>query len=199
MACPNELRLTLPMETYEGEYNVPRRRTLLMFASILDECPKFKELDYAKQRTILVEMERSCFLKTLAKCKETAIYPDWSNDKLVYMYSLIASRVSKNLDVSSEVQENFLIEAIISGDCSAEDVASLSSEEMSPEMVNKIKEQIASRRSQKIKQKTTNMYTCRNCKSRECTIRTQQMRSLDEGFTIILNCVNCGYRFMVGG
>lgn len=195
----NSLKLTLPMELYSDPYCGHRRRVLLLFSSILDKDSKFKEIEYDDQISILINLEQSCFDKTLAKCKELALYVDWSNTKFTYMYSLITSRVSKNLDKESEVGDNYLISLITSNDIDSALVAELTSEELSPSKTKEIKEKLDKRREQKLVQKTTSMYTCRNCKGRQCTMRTQQMRSLDEGYSIILNCLTCGYRFIVGG
>lgn len=194
----NELKLVIPAELYSKElYSKERRQILLLLGSILDSYSKFKEISYKKQLDVLVSIEHSCYKKAVDKCSEEAIYVDWSNDKFKYMYSLICSRVSKNLDTNSEVMDSFLIENIINSSIDVTKLGGMSSDDMSDKN-KELKEQLNSRRSQKVKQKTTSMYTCRNCKSRECTIRSQQMKSLDEGATLILNCVNCGFRFMIG-
>ena len=105
--------------------------------------------------------------------------------------------MSKNLDINSEVLDTYLIDSIISNDIDINKIGSMSSDDMSKKN-EVIKEQLNNRRGQKIKQKTTSLYRCRNCGSRQCTVRMQQMRSLDEGATLILNCVTCGFRFLVG-
>lgn len=193
----NKLKLVLPLEVYEGEYTQERRQILLLFCNILDNYAKFKEIDYSKQTNIVINIEESCFKKTIEKSSEEAIYIDWSNSRFKYLYSLICSRVSKNLDINSEVLDTYLIDSIISNDIDVSKLGGLSSDDMSKKNET-IKEQLNNRRGQKIKQKTTSMYRCRNCGGRECTIRTQQMRSLDEGATLILNCVTCGFRFLIG-
>lgn len=193
----NQLKLVLPLAVYEGEYTQERRQILLLFCNILDNYEKFKELDYVKQTNIVINIEKSCFKKTIESCIEEAIYIDWTNNKFKYLYSLICSRVSKNLDINSEVLDTYLIDAIISNDIDISKLGGMSSDDMSKKN-EIIKEQLNNRRGQKIKQKTTSMYRCRNCGNRQCTIRMQQMRSLDEGATLILNCVTCGFRFMIG-
>jgi DNA-directed RNA polymerase subunit M/transcription elongation factor TFIIS len=196
----NSLRITLPVELYlDNEYTKERRRTLLLFGELLDDSKDFKKLPFSEQLSALISIELSCFNKVIAKCKEDAIYVDWSNPNFTYLYSLICSRVSKNLDASAEVDSDYLVKGLSDKSVEASGLGEMSSEELCPGSVSAIINQLNTRRSQKLKQKTTNMYTCRNCKGRECTIRTQQMRSLDEGFTIILNCVNCGFRFMTSG
>lgn len=193
----NNLKLVLPLEVYEEEYTQERRQIILLFCNILDNYGKFKEIDYTKQTDIVINIEKSCFKKTVESCIEEAIYIDWSNNKFKYLYSLICSRVSKNLDINSEVLDTYLIDSIISNDIDVSKLGWLSSDDMSKKN-EVIKEQLNNRRGQKIKQKTTSMYRCRNCGNRQCTIRHQQMRSLDEGTTLILNCVTCGFRFMIG-
>jgi DNA-directed RNA polymerase subunit M/transcription elongation factor TFIIS len=193
----NKLKLVLPLEVYEGDYTQERRQILLLFCNILDNYEKFKELDYTNQTNIVINIEKSCFKKTIEKSSEEAIYIDWSNSRFKYLYSLICSRVSKNLDINSEVLDTYLIDSIISNDIDITKLGGMSSDDMSKKN-EVIKEQLNNRRGQKIKQKTTSMYRCRNCGGRECTIRTQQMRSLDEGATLILNCVTCGFRFLIG-
>jgi DNA-directed RNA polymerase subunit M/transcription elongation factor TFIIS len=194
----NSLRLTIPLDMYKEEgYSKERRQIILLFAQILDKYDKFKTINYTEQLDILVKIEKSCYAKSLEKSTEEAIYIDWSNEKFKYLYSLICSRVSKNLDINSEVKDTHLLDKIISKELDINKIGSMSSDDMSVRNTE-LKEQLNNRRGQKIKQKTTNMYVCRNCKGRECTIRQQQMRSLDEGTTLILNCTNCGFRFMIG-
>ncbi len=194
----NKLKLVIPTELYsKPEYSKERRQIILLFGSILDSYPQFKSLTYSNQTNILISIENSCYQKTIDKCSEEAIYVDWSNDKFKYLYSLICSRVSKNMDVTSEVMDSYLISNIINSSIDVTKIGEMSSDDMSNKN-KEIKDQLNSRRNQKVKQKTTSLYTCRNCKSRECTVRSQQMKSLDEGATLILNCVNCGFRFMIG-
>lgn len=193
----NKLKLVLPLEVYEKEYTKERRQIILLFCNILDNYDKFKEIKYSEQIDIVINIEKSCFRKTIEKCGEEAIYIDWANSRFKYLYSLICSRVSKNLDINSEVLDTYLIDSIISKDIDINKLGGMSSDDMSKKNET-IKEQLNNRRGQKIKQKTTSMYRCRNCGNRQCTIRHQQMRSLDEGTTLILNCVTCGFRFMIG-
>ena len=39
---------------------------------------------------------------------------------------------------------------------------------------------------------TTDIYQCRKCKKRKCTIRQMQTRSADEPMTTFVKCVECG-------
>jgi len=193
----NAMPFTLDADIYSLAAK-PRRSVMLMLGEVLDKYPEFKSLPRETQSEWVYDLESSCFEKALEKAGEDRIYVDWENLKFVYIYQLITSRVSKNLDMESEVGNTWLFYQLLSGDIQREDVATLSSDQLT-DRENHIQDMIDKRRKQKLNYKTSTLYTCRNCKSKKCTVRTQQMRSLDEGFTIICNCVVCGFRFMVNG
>lgn len=191
---------TLSGNYYVGDDAKARQRRVIMvlLGNILDKYEQFKTLSRENQNTWVDEIETSCFNKALDKANEDRIYIDWENPKFAFIYQLICSRVSKNLDKNSEVGSSWLFDMLWAKTIGRDEVAYLSSEEL----VNKpkdIQEMISLRRKQKLNYKTSTLYTCKNCKAKKCTVRTQQMRSLDEGFTIILNCTICGFRFMISG
>jgi transcription elongation factor S-II len=41
-------------------------------------------------------------------------------------------------------------------------------------------------------QASTDMFTCRKCRSKRCTYYEMQTRSADEPSTIFITCLNCG-------
>jgi DNA-directed RNA polymerase subunit M/transcription elongation factor TFIIS len=192
----NSLNLTLPLEVYDNdEYSKERRQVILMLCSILDSYVEFKVLDRERQLDIVVAIEKSCFDKVKEKSNEDAIYRDWSNEKYVYLYSLICGRVGSNLD--ADTGNEYLINAIINDSIDIEKIGFMSSDELNPKIRKKINEDIEVRKNIKIKQKTTSLYTCRNCKSKKATCRAVQMKSLDEGKNLVLNCTVCSYRWII--
>ena len=42
---------------------------------------------------------------------------------------------------------------------------------------------------------STNLFTCKKCKSKRCTYYTMQTRSCDEPETIFITCLDCGKNF----
>lgn len=198
LAIHNNNKFTLPINIYlDDEYNIVRRNVLLLISNILEDNKKFKLMHYNDQNNIIISMEKSCYGKTIQKSNEDMIYINWDNPKFIYLYQLITSRITKNLDSSSEVNSTYLIDNIIEKNIDVDNVANMSSEELSPGKIINIKQTLELRRNQKLNYKTSSLYTCKNCKSKCCTVRTQQMRSLDEGYTLILNCTICGYRFLL--
>lgn len=193
------LRFVIPWECYTGEdYSEERRKILLLLGSVLDNVDNFKTQKREQQIDTIVRIEKSCHGKTVEKASDDMIYIGWDNPRFVHLYQLICSRVTKNLDPSSEVQSEWLIDKVVRGDVDIDRIGWMSSEELTNKAMD-IKQSIELRRSQKLVYKTSSLYACRNCKARACTVRTQQMRSLDEGFTIIATCTICGFRFMLSG
>lgn len=193
------LLFTIPFDLYKDvDYSRERRRILLLLGSIVDKVEYFKQLPKSEQTSIIVSIEKSCYDKSVEKANDDMLYVNWSNMRFTQLYQTICTRVCENLDPASEVNSSWLLERIVNKEIDIDRIAWMSSEQLTDKTVD-IKQLIELRRSQKLVYKTSTMYTCRNCKGRKCTIRTQQMRSLDEGFTIIATCTICGFRFMLAG
>lgn len=192
----NLLKLTLPLDSYSEEYSKERRQILLTICEIMDKYKSFKELSRERQSEIVMEIENSCYNKLKDKCSEEAIYKCWYNERFSYLYSLICGRVISNLD--GESNNEYIIEAIINNSLDIKKIGYMDSDSLNPSIRKQLLESINSRKNIKIKQKTTSLYMCRNCKMKNCSIRFQQMRSLDEGQSMILTCQNCGFRFIIG-
>lgn len=192
----NQLKLTLPLISYGEGYSKERRQVLLTICSIMDGYKGFKSLKRDVQSSIVIEIEKSCYSKLENKCAEEAIYKCWNNDRFAYLYSLICGRVISNLDMKDN--NDYIISAIINDSIDIKNIGFMDSDALNPSIRKKLLESINNRKNIKIKQKTTSLYTCRNCKMKNCSVRFQQMRSLDEGQSMILTCQNCGFRFIIG-
>lgn len=192
----NLLKLTLPLSSYGEEYSKERRQVILTICEIMDKHEIFKELNRQKQRDIIMAIENSCYNKLKDKCSEEAIYKCWHNERFSYLYSLICGRVISNLD--KDENNDYIIEAIVTNTIDVKQIGYMDSDSLNPSIRKQLLENINSRKNIKIKQKTTSLYTCRNCKMKNCSVRFQQMRSLDEGQSMILTCQNCGFRFIIG-
>ena len=71
-------------------------------------------------------------------------------------------------------------------------------QEMLPEKWEELLKAKSIRDKNKFEQKVeamTDSFTCRKCKSNECTYYQMQTRSADEPMTVFLQCVNCGNRW----
>jgi DNA-directed RNA polymerase subunit M/transcription elongation factor TFIIS len=193
-----KLKFTIPCYIYNDLlYNKNRRSIILLISDILQQNDDFKKINYNIQANIIINIELSCYNYTLTKADELLIYQSWDNDKFEYLYYLTCNKITKNLDPKSEVNSNYLINLIINNQIDIKNIGKLSSEDLCPNKSLNIKENLNKRNNQKIKLKTSTLYTCRNCKRKDVTIREYQARSLDESSNLSLTCQFCYYHWVI--
>ena len=74
-------------------------------------------------------------------------------------------------------------------------LAFMTHQEMYPELWKELIEQKMKRDESKMTQRleaSTDMFTCKKCKSKRCTYYELQTRSADEPATIFVTCLDCG-------
>ena len=194
----NHLKFTIPLDIYDNKlYNKNRRAILLLIASILEKNKKFKLKHKQIQSSIIINIELSCYNQTITKADELLIYQSWDNDKFTYLYSLNCNKITKNLDIESEVNSSYLINKILTNSININDIASMSSDQLCPDKSQNIKDNLNLRTNQQIKIKTSTLYQCRNCKKKEVKIQEYQGRSLDEGSNLSLTCLFCNFNWVI--
>lgn len=179
-------------------YSYERRKIILLLANILEKNNMFKKLSVSKQEEIIIGIELSCYNKTIEKALEEVIYINWENEKFIYVYQLIVTKITKNLDIESEVNNDFLINSIINDNIDILNIANLKSEDLCPDSNSDIKANLNLRRNQKLNYKTSGLYTCKNCKNKKTIIKPIQVRSLDEGYSLSITCTECNFNWVVG-
>jgi len=195
----NSLKFVIPITLYiDNNYNKSRRVILLLIANILEKKRIFKLKNKEIQDNIIISIEKSCYEETIKKADELLIYQSWDNEKYSYLYYLYSNKVTKNLDSESEVQSDYLINLILSESVDITKIASMSSEELCPEKSKNIKESLDKRNNQKINIKTSTLYKCKNCGKKEVTIKSVQIRALDEAASLSITCVFCQYNWVQG-
>ena len=195
----NGLKFTLPIELYtDSNYNKYRRVIILLIADILEKNNKFKLLNKDIQYNIIINIEQSCYNETIKKSDDLLIYQSWDNTKFSYLYYLFCNKITKNLDFESEVKSKYLINKILNNEIDILKIASMTSEELCPDKSKIIKEGLDKRNNQKISIKTSTLYKCLNCGKKEVTIKSVQIRALDEGASLSITCVFCQYNWVQG-
>ena len=193
-----KLKFTIPINLYNDKlYNKNRRAILLLIANILEKNNQFKLQHHEIQSNIIINIELSCFNQTIYKADELLIYQSWDNEKFVYLYYLTCNKITKNLDPESEVQSNYLINKILNNEIDVTQIGSMTSEDLCPDKSQNIKNVISKRYNQEIKVKMSTLYTCRNCKRKEISIKEYQARSLDESSNLSLTCQFCNYHWVI--
>jgi len=120
-------------------------------------------------------------------------FPAKNHKKMgVQLYMDKLRSIYLNLD-----QPEFL-KQILSGDIVPQTVAFMTHQEINPgqwkEWIDKKMQRDASKFNDNI-QASTDMYTCKKCRSTRCTYYEMQTRSADEPATIFVTCLDCGKHF----
>ena len=190
----NNRKFTIPKQLYEdSNYCKERLNIILMIAGIFEKNKDFKNKMKKIQDKIIIGIEESCYNATIKKATEEMIYINWDNYKFSYSYQLCHNKITKNLDIDSEVNSSYLIDTIINDTISMSDIHNIA--EWKSDI---IKQNLIMRNSQKLNYKTSSLYTCRNCKKRSVTIKEYQGRSLDEGTNLSLTCLFCNFNWISG-
>lgn len=197
----NKRKFTIPESLYTNQkYCNQRRLIILKIAEIFEKNVMFKNKKKHLQDQIIIIIEESCYNATIKKANELMIYINWDNSKFTYLYQLFCNKITKNLDVESEVQNTYLINKIINDEINLSelyDIAGWDSNLLCPDKSNTIKQNLLIRKNQKLDYKTSSMYTCKNCKKRSVTIKEFQARSCDEGSNLSLTCLFCGFGWVI--
>ena len=134
-------------------------------------------------------LEKGIFNYTIKEATIKKIVKKWENPHFVSLYKDRLRSIYMNLknDHFKKMIENNEIEI--------KQVAFMTHHEFNPErwrkMIEKKMKKDASKLNDNI-QASTDMYTCKKCKSKRCTYYEMQTRSADEPATIFVTCLDCG-------
>lgn len=138
---------------------------------------------------IAVNLEKAIFNYAIKEATQKKIIKKWENP---YFKQLYLDRLRtiinnlKNLDILHQIQ---------TAEIKPETLAFMTHQEMNPQrwtqlIQNKMKRD-ASKFDMNI-EASTDMFTCKKCKSKKCTYYELQTRSADEPATIFVTCLDCG-------
>lgn len=192
------LKFVIPLSIYyDKQYNKLRNCELLLIANIFQSNKSSNKLNINELTKIVIAIELSCYNRTLTESNELLIIQEWTNPKFEFLYRANVSRITKNLDYESEVNDNYLINQILNNNINIDNIANLSTIELCPIKSKNIIDKLYERSQQKLTFKTSSMYKCKNCGKKEVTMQEIMMRSLDEGTNFSLQCNWCSYRWIV--
>lgn len=151
---------------------------------------KFKTLLELNSDSHGINLEKGVFNFAIKESTHKKIVKKWENPQFVTIY----------MDRLRSIYINFknspgLIEQIHSGELLPQNIAFMTHQEYKPEqwkgLIDKKIKRDASKYTDNI-QASTDMYTCKKCKSTRCTYYEMQTRSADEPATIFVTCLDCG-------
>jgi transcription elongation factor S-II len=96
------------------------------------------------------------------------------------------------------INNEYILGQLKNGEIKAHMIAFMTHQELNPEKWHELID--AKIKRDKLKydttiQASTNMFTCRKCKSKNCTYYQLQTRSADEPMTTFVSCIDCSARW----
>lgn len=149
----------------------------------------FKILGYKNHAD---NLEKGIFNAALLEADEKNVVKKWENPYFVSIYTDRLRSVWMNL------QRPEVVELVMSKKVKSHVIANMTHQELLPrrweELIQKKKERDEERYAPKL-EANTDSYTCRKCRSKECSYYQLQTRSADEPMTTYVTCISCGCRW----
>ena len=136
-----------------------------------------------------INLEKGVYNYAIQEGTRKKIVKKWENPQFVSLYMDRLRSIYMNL------KNEELMNQVQNGEIDPKKLAFMTHHEYKPEKWQKLIEKKMIRDASKYEDKnqaSTNMYTCRKCKSSRCTYYEMQTRSADEPSTIFVTCLDCG-------
>jgi len=136
-------------------------------------------------------LEKGIFNYTLKEADRHKIVKKWDNKQFVQIYTDHLRSILNNLkgEILQQINDETILPQV---------VAFMTHQELLPNKWKDMIEAKAKRDKNKFETNlaaSTDTFTCRKCKSNECTYYQMQTRSADEPMTTFVTCLKCGNRF----
>jgi transcription elongation factor S-II len=129
------------------------------------------------------------FSKHVKEANNKKIVKKWENKAFAQIY------VDKLRTIYMNLKNPELLQNIRNGEITPQSIAFMTHQELNPQRWKILIEQKIKRDASKFTtniQASTDMFTCKKCKSKKCTYYELQTRSADEPATIFVTCLDCG-------
>ena len=150
---------------------------------------KLNKILNCSDNTITINLEKGVFNYAIKEANNRKIVKKWENRAFSQIYTDKLRTVYMNL------KNPDLLQQIKNADISAQSIAFMTHQELNPERWKTLIDQKIKRDASKFTtniQASTDMFTCKKCKSKKCTYYELQTRSADEPATIFVTCLDCG-------
>ena len=140
---------------------------------------------------LATNLEKAIFNYALQEATRKKIIKKWENPYFSQLYTDRLCTIFRNLTQSIRL-------ALQSGELTPQQFAFMTHQEMNPDRWATLLQQKSKREASRFDTKieaSTDMYTCKKCRSKKCTYYELQTRSADEPATIFVTCLDCGKHF----
>jgi DNA-directed RNA polymerase subunit M/transcription elongation factor TFIIS len=142
-----------------------------------------------EDETNATNLEKAIYNYTIKEATSRKIIKKWDNPFFAQLY------LDRLRTIYFNLKKPELLEQIKNGEIAPQTLAFMTHQEMDPahwkELIDKKMKRDASKFNSNV-EASTDMYTCRKCKSKRSTFYEMQTRSADEPATIFVTCLDCG-------
>jgi transcription elongation factor S-II len=155
-------------------------------------CNKLENI-FEGNKKIALNLERGIYNYCIKESNERNIVKKWDNIYFAHLYFDKLRSIFANLNDSTPLKKQ-----VLSKEIKPHEVAFITHQMMSPDKwqklieIKKIRDE--NRYAPKLEASTDN-FTCRKCRSKECSYYQLQTRSADEPMTTFVTCIPCGNRW----
>jgi transcription elongation factor S-II len=136
-----------------------------------------------------INLEKGIYNFAIKEANQRKIIKKWENPHFTQLY------VDRLRSIYINLKSHDLLEQIKNREIKPENVAFMTHQELNPEHWKDHIERKIKRDSSKYTtniEASTDMFTCKKCKSKKCTYYELQTRSADEPTTVFITCLDCG-------
>jgi transcription elongation factor S-II len=142
-----------------------------------------------EDETMSLNMEKGLYNYTIKEANSRKIVKKWDNTQFAQIY------IDRFRSIFINLKNQELLHQIQNKEIAPQTVAFMTHQEFCPNRWTKLIEQKIKRDAAKYTvniEASTDMFTCKKCKSKKCTYYELQTRSADEPATIFVTCLDCG-------
>tara|TARA_B110000967_G_scaffold189667_1_gene213568 strand:- start:2545 stop:3054 length:510 start_codon:yes stop_codon:yes gene_type:complete len=162
---------------------------------IISNCEEFRGNIIQKIKNIVIDdtksinLEKGIYNYVIKEANNKKIVKKWDNPYFVQLY------LDRLKSIYINLKNKDLLLRLQNDDISPQILANMTHQEMNEDIWKVLLEQKIKRDANKFTtniEASTDMFTCRKCKSKRCTYYELQTRSADEPATIFVTCLECG-------
>ncbi len=146
-------------------------------------------LKMIEDEKIAKNLEIGIFKYSYKEARSKKILKKWENKKFLQIY------MDRLRSIYINLKNKDLLIQLKTGEITPQSLAFMTHQEMNPSRWKKLIEDKIKRDDSKYNvnmEASTDMFTCKKCKSKRCTYYELQTRSADEPATIFVTCLDCG-------
>ena len=148
-----------------------------------------KLMDIIGDKLISINLEKSVFNYTITEATHKKLIKKWENPYFSQLY------LDRLRSIYINLKNKDLLQKLQTRQITPQTLAFMTHQEMNTQRWQNLidtKMKLDANKYTNNLQASTDMFTCRKCKSKRCTYYELQTRSADEAATIFITCLDCG-------